>query len=58
MHYFENKNDEIIFETISVYQDRANILFLNSMDPLLIFFFYGIKIDNIDRYNRFFNILN
>jgi hypothetical protein len=58
MHYFENKNDAIIFETISIYKDGDNIEMLDTIDSIIIFFFYGIKTDNIARYNNFVKIIN
>ena len=58
MHYFENKNDDIIHETINIYQNSNYRHMLDTLDQLLIFFFYGIKIDNTDRYNNFLEIIN
>ena len=58
MHYFENKNDLIIYETISIYENNTYRSMLDQVDNLLIFFFYGIKTDNINRYNSFRDIIN
>lgn len=57
MHYFENKNDDIIFETISVYKDEANASILQAIDSQLIFFFCGISVDDINRFNKFFDVV-
>jgi hypothetical protein len=57
MHYFENKNDEIIYETISIYKNDNYIAMLDKIDSIIIFFFYGIKIDNQERYNNFLNLI-
>ena len=57
MHYYENKNDSIIFDTISVYKDDNNIEMLDTIDSIIIFFFYGIKIDEPLRYNNFRGII-
>ena len=57
MHYFENKNDTIIYETISVYRNNDNIGMLDMVDSIIIFFFYGIKNDDIVRYNNFRRIV-
>jgi hypothetical protein len=58
MHYFENKNDSIIYEAISIYQNRNYANMLDQVDNILLFFFYGIKNDNINKYNDFRNIVN
>jgi hypothetical protein len=58
MHYFENKNDLIIYETISIYENNTYVKMLDQVDNLLLFFFYGIKVDNINRYNNFMSIIN
>jgi hypothetical protein len=52
MHYFENKNNDIILETINVYK---NGLKHDNLETTVMFFFYGIKIDNVERYNYFYN---
>jgi hypothetical protein len=57
MHYFENKNDAIIYETISIYKNNDNIGMLDRMDSMIIFFFYGIKTDNVVRYNSFSKVI-
>ena len=57
MHYFENKNDNIIFETISIYMDKTNAYILDTLDSQLIFFFCGISIDNVNRFNKFSDIV-
>jgi hypothetical protein len=57
MHYFENKNDDIIYETISVYDDENNIPMLDRIDSIVIFFFYGIKTENQNKYNNFSEIV-
>ena len=58
MHYFENKNDLIIYEAISIYENNNYRGMLDQADNLLLFFFFGIKVDNISRYNRYRNIIN
>ena len=55
--FFENKNDTIIYETISIYKNDDNAEALDTVDSILIFFFYGIKTDNADRYNNFRRIV-
>jgi hypothetical protein len=57
MCYFENKNDEIIYETINIYKNDNNIEMLGGIDSILIFFFYGIKTDDSTRYDRFFELV-
>jgi hypothetical protein len=57
MHYFENKNDTIIYETISIYENDDNVQILGTIDSIIVFFFYGIKTENISRYNNFFKIV-
>jgi hypothetical protein len=39
MHYFENKNDAIIFETVSIYKNEDNIGMLDRIDSIILFFF-------------------
>ena len=56
--YFQNKNDRIIYETISVYENNLYMFMLDQLDNILVYFFYGIKVDNIRRYNNFKNIVN
>jgi hypothetical protein len=58
MHYFEEKNDLIIYEAISIYENNNYRGMLDQVDNLLLFFFYGIKVDNINRYNNFVSIIN
>jgi hypothetical protein len=58
MHYFENKNDLIIYEIISIYENNNYRRILDQVDSNLIFFLYGIKVDNINRYNSFRDIIN
>ena len=58
MHYFLNKNDSIIYETISIYENKNYEGRLEQIDDITIYFFYGIKMDNINKYNDFINIVN
>jgi hypothetical protein len=58
MRYFENKNDSIIFEAIIRYRNNNYTSMLEQVDNLLLFFFYGIKVDDINRYNNFISIVN
>jgi len=58
MHYFENKNDLIIYEIISIYENNNYRRMLDQVDNTLLFFLYGIKVDNINRYNSFRDIIN
>ena len=58
MHYFENKNDLIIYETISIYENNNYSRMLDQADNILLFFLYGIKIDDINRYNSFRDIVD
>jgi hypothetical protein len=55
MHYFENKNDTIIFETIDSYEKESQGEILDKMDTQIMLFFYGIKMDDPQRYNFFLN---
>lgn len=57
MHYFENKNDEIIYETISIYENEEYNETLDQVDNILLFFLFGIKTDDIGRYNNFMKII-
>ena len=57
MHYFENKNDAIIYETISIYKNDAYTGMLDQLDGIVLFFFYGIKNDNGVRYTNFRKIV-
>ena len=57
MHYFENKNDAIIYETISIYKNDDNTAMLDRIDSIVVFFFYGIQGDDIARYNNFKRIV-
>ena len=57
MHYFENKNDILIYEIISIYENNNYRKMLDQLDNHLLFFFYGIKVDNINRYNNFMSII-
>jgi predicted Zn-dependent peptidase len=57
MHYFENKNDLIVYEAISIYENNNYGKMLDQIDNILLFFFYGIKVDNISRYNNFMSII-
>ncbi|MDR0322184.1 MAG: hypothetical protein LBI28_11825 [Treponema sp.] len=57
MHYFENKNDLIIYETISIYKNKNYTGMLEQVDNIILFFFYGIKTDNIAKYNNFREIV-
>lgn len=58
MHYFENKGDSIIHETISIYENNSYAEMLDQADNILLFFFYGIKADDISRYNAFKDTVN
>jgi hypothetical protein len=58
MHYFESKNDEIILETLEIYTKTTQDEILDRIDEITIFFFYGIKKDNPERYNEFLNTVN
>jgi hypothetical protein len=53
MHYFENKNDAIVYETINIYRNDKNTGILDRIDSMIIFFFYGIKSEDIAKYNNF-----
>jgi hypothetical protein len=53
MKYFLYKNDSIIYEAISIYKNIEYMHMLEEIDQTLMFFFYGIKVDNINRYNNF-----
>jgi len=55
MHYFENKNNNIIFDTVELYNAGFTVDDPSDFDTNLVFFFYGIKNDNIERYNYFYN---
>jgi hypothetical protein len=55
MSYFLNKNNNIIFDTI--YNGTISVDDPNEFDDNVMFFFYGIKKDNIDRYNYFYSIV-
>ena len=57
MHYFENKNDAIIYETISIYKNADYAGMLEQIDGIIFFFFYGIKMDDSVRYNNFRGII-
>jgi len=57
MHFFENKNDLLIYEVISIYENSKYRRMLDQLDNHLLFFFYGIKIDNINQYNNFMSII-
>ncbi|MDR0316173.1 MAG: hypothetical protein LBH97_04655 [Treponema sp.] len=57
MRYFLNKNDLIIYETISIYRNNDYAEMLEQVDSILLFFFYGIKTDDITRYNNFREIV-
>jgi hypothetical protein len=57
MHYFENKNDLLIYETISIYQNNDDIEMLERLDNTILFFFYGIKTEDMMKYNKFREIV-
>jgi hypothetical protein len=57
MYYFENKNEAIIYETISIYENEDYNAMLSQIDHTLLVFLFGIKIDNIERYNTFMEIV-
>jgi hypothetical protein len=57
MHYFENKNEAIIYETISIYENEDYNAMLGQVNNILLFFLFGIKIDDIERYNNFMEII-
>jgi len=57
MRYFLNKNDQIIYETISIYENKNYTNILDSIDNNILFFYYGIKNDDLNRYNRFKEII-
>jgi hypothetical protein len=57
MHYFENKNDSIIYETISIYENEEYNGMLDQVDNLLLFFLFGVKTDDIEKYNNFMEII-
>jgi hypothetical protein len=57
-HYFENKNNDIISDTIEIFRNEIDNI--NNPDRFisnLTFFFYGIKKDNMERYEYFYNIV-
>jgi hypothetical protein len=56
--YFLNKNDSIIYEAISIYKNVNYTHMLEDMDQTLVFFFYGIRVDNINKYTNFRNIVS
>lgn len=57
MKYFLNKNDQIIYETISVYENKSYTEMLDSIDNIVLIFYYGIKNDDLNRYNNFKEII-
>ena len=50
MYYFLNKNDQIIYDTISIYENNNYVEMLDSIDNIVLFFYYGIKNDDLNRY--------
>ena len=57
MHYFETKDERIIYETIEIYKNDIQNSNFDKFDSNVMFFFYGIKKDNIDRYYSFYEIV-
>lgn len=57
MDYFLDKNDQIIYETINIYRNKEYAELLEQVDNMILFFFYGVKTDDITRYNRFKEIV-
>jgi len=57
MNYFLNKNNNIIFETIEIYNGIISVDDPDGFDENVMFFFYGIKKDNIERYNYFYSVV-
>jgi hypothetical protein len=57
--YFLDKNNKIIFQTIVIYEKYKNYdEILKPLDRFLIFFFYGIKTDNMKKFQKFHEIIN
>jgi hypothetical protein len=53
--YFENKNDKIIYETIEIYKSgEAN----DRVQQMLVFFYNGIKLDDVKKFDHYFDIVN
>jgi hypothetical protein len=53
--YFENKNDKIIYETIEIYKSGEAD---DRVQEMLLFFYSGIKLDDVKKFNHYFDIVN
>jgi hypothetical protein len=58
MNYFLDKNDKIIYETISIYRNNDYTEMLEQIENIILFFLYGVKTDNITKYNNFKEVVN
>ncbi|MCL2720754.1 MAG: hypothetical protein FWD47_05390 [Treponema sp.] len=57
MNYFISKNENIVHETIDVYRRAYRNNILDEIDVIVIHFFYGIKIHDHEKYDRYFSII-
>jgi len=57
-NYFLNKNNNIIFDTIELYKGNIPVDDPKEFDVNVMFFFYGVKKDNINRYNYFYDVVH
>jgi len=57
MYYFINKNDSIVHETINIYNKNYNNDIMDHVDNIVIFFYYGIKLHDKEKYDQYFDII-